>query len=56
MTQQVALGEAPKLFETQKAETKMPQCQKHRLYYPFGRQCFHCLVENAEAEDMGRNL
>lgn len=30
-------------------DRKMPQCPKHRLFYPFGGKCLLCVVEEFEA-------
>lgn len=33
---------------------KMPQCPIHRLFYPFGSECFYCVVEAFQVADMER--
>lgn len=30
---------------------KMPQCPIHRCFYPFGGECFDCVVDRFKAED-----
>lgn len=42
------MSQAPKVKAT---DTKMPQCPKHRGFYPFDGKCFACVVESFEAED-----